>query len=95
MSALSEQIGVLPDATVGGRLDVRIGSPSGQTIGSFEVPQTPESTGFQTYTIDIAPTDAITALVFVFVKDGSSNLTDSVCAVDWIYFSNFEGRNSK
>ena len=85
--ALSAQIGVLPEVTIGGRVDVRLDSPTGALIGSFEVPLTPESAGFKTYTIDIAPTEATADLVFVFVNEDRSDIPDPVCAVDWIYFS--------
>ena len=84
---LTAQIGLLPDVTIGGRVEVRLGSASGEVIGAFDVAQTPESAGFKTYTLDLAPTDAAADLVFVFINEDQIDAPDPVCAVDWIYFS--------
>ena len=95
VTTLTAQIGLLPEVTVGGRVEVRLGSPTGEMIGSFEVPLTPESAGFKTYTIDIPPTEATADLVFVFVTETQSEGPNPICAIDWIYFSNAEGRSSR
>ena len=93
--ALSAQIGTMPETTTGGRIEVRLGSPSGRTIGSFVVAQTPESAGFKIYEAALEPTAAVVDLVFVFVQAEHPEAEAPVCAVDWIYFSNFDARNSK
>ena len=92
IDSLSALIGLQNELTTGGRIDVRLGRPNGPRIGTFDIPQPPETiTGFNPHTIDLMPTNGVFDLVFVFVNDDNPEATDPVCGLDWIYFHPEDG----
>ena len=92
VDSLSAFIGLQPDLTTGGRIDVRLDDRDGPTVGTFTIEQPPETmTGFQVHTIGIAPTNGIHDLVLVFVNSENPETSDPVCGVDWIYFHHEDG----
>lgn len=89
---LSAAIGIQPDLTLGGRVEVRLNNPDGPRVGAFEVEMPPNAmTGFTTHTIDLAPIQGVYDLVVVFVNDENPDSTGPVCGLDWIYFHHKDG----
>jgi len=86
--ALTARVALVPERTTGGRVEVRLGGPEGRPIGTFALPQTPETVGVKPYEISIEATQGVHDLAFVFVREGPGEGSVPVCAVDWIYFSN-------
>ena len=84
VGAITALVGLVPDMTSGGVIEVHLDAPDGPAIGAFDVAMRSNKAGFHEYTARLQPTKGTHDLYFTFV--GESGGDAPVAAVDWFRF---------
>ena len=86
VGAITARVGLVPEMTTGGLIEVHLDAPDGPTIGAFDVAVRPDKMGFHEYTAPLQPTEGVHDLYFTFAGGGDG----PVAAVDWFRFHQAE-----